>query len=118
MATRIDARAMPGAWGEFLRLRGALHGSADRLSEAYHDIAQSASVFELIGEGYQGALSHLALGRLASRVGARSQAEHQFALAASMFESLGAARDLVETQKAAAQLPATDASDPLSSIDA
>ncbi len=45
---------MPGAWGEFLRLRGALHGSADRLSEAYHDIAQSASVFELIGEGYQG----------------------------------------------------------------
>ncbi len=117
MATRIDARAMPGAWGEFLRLRGALHGSADRLSEAYHDIAQSASVFELIGEEYQGALSHLALGRLASRVGARSQAEHQFALAASLFESLGAARDLVETKKAAAQLPATDVSDPLSYID-
>ena len=81
VASRIDARAMPGSWGEFLRLRGTLHGSADRLSEAYHDIAQSASVFELIGEGYQLALSHLALGRLASRVGARSQAEHQFALA-------------------------------------
>jgi DNA-binding NtrC family response regulator/tetratricopeptide (TPR) repeat protein len=118
MATRIDARAMPGSWGEFLRLRGALHGSAGRLSEAYHDIAQSASVFELIGEGYQGALSHLALGRLSSRVGARSQAEHQFALAASMFESLGAARDLVETQKAASQLPSVEATDPLSSIDA
>jgi DNA-binding NtrC family response regulator/tetratricopeptide (TPR) repeat protein len=117
MATRIDARAMPGAWGEFLRLRGALHGSADRLSEAYHDMAQSASVFELIGEGYQGALSHLALGRLASRVGARSQAEHQFALAASMFESLGAERDLVETQKAVSQLPSTEATDPLSAID-
>jgi DNA-binding NtrC family response regulator/tetratricopeptide (TPR) repeat protein len=118
MATRIDARAMPGAWGEFLRLRGALHGSADRLSEAYHDIAQSASVFELIGEGYQGALSHLALGRLSSRVGARSQAEHQFALAASMFESLGAARDLVEAQKAASQLPMIEVTNPLSSIDA
>jgi hydrogenase-4 transcriptional activator len=117
VATRIDARAMPGAWGEFLRLRGTLHGSADRLSEAYHDIAQSASVFELIGEGYQAALSHLALGRLASRVGARSQAEHQFALAASMFEALGAARDLVETQKAATRLPSVEATDPLSSID-
>ena len=118
VSARIDARAMPGAWGEYLRLRGTLHGSADRLSEAYHDIAQSTSVFELIGEGYEAALSHLALGRLASRVGARSQAEHQFALAASMFESLGAARDLVETQKAASQLPAVEAADSLSSIDA
>jgi hydrogenase-4 transcriptional activator len=118
VATRIDARAMPAAWGEFLRLRGALHAAADRLSEAYHDIAQSASVFELIGEGYQRGLSHFALGRLASRVGVRSQAEHQFALAASMFDSLGAARDLVETQKAASQLPTAAATDPLPSIDA
>ena len=35
-----------------------------------------------------------------------------------MFESLGAARDLVETQKAASQLPTVEATDPLSSIDA
>ena len=109
IAARIDARAMPGAWGEFLRLRGMLHGSAGHLSEAYHNIAQSASVFELIGEGYQGALSHLALGRLAGRVGARPQAENQFKLAASMFESLGAARDLLETQSAASALPPTSA---------
>ena len=115
---RIDARVMPGAWGEFLRLRGALHGSADRFSEAYHDIAQSVSVFELIGEGYQSGLSHLALGRLASRVGARSQAEHQFALAAALFESLGAARDLLDTQTAVSQLPSAEAADPLASIDA
>jgi hypothetical protein len=117
VAPHIDARATPGAWGEFLRVRGALHGAADRLAEAFHDIAQSASVFELIGEGYQSALSHLALGRLASRVGARSQAEHQFALAASMFESLGAVRDLRETQKAASQLPSAEATDRLASID-
>ena len=106
IAARIDARAMPGAWGQFLRLRGALHASAGRLSEAYHDIAQSASVFELIGEGYQSARSHLALGRLASRAGARAQGEHQFKLAASIFESLGAARDLIETRQAAADAPA------------
>jgi DNA-binding NtrC family response regulator/tetratricopeptide (TPR) repeat protein len=108
VGARIDARAMPGAWGEFLRLRGTLHAAAGRLSEAYHDIAQSVSVFELVDEGYQGALSHLALGQLASRIGARSQAEHQFKRAASLFESFGAARDLLETQSAASQLPAAD----------
>jgi DNA-binding NtrC family response regulator/tetratricopeptide (TPR) repeat protein len=105
---RIDARAMPGAWGEFLRLRGALNAASGRLSEAHHDIAQSASVFELVGEGYQGALSHLALGRLAARVGQRSQAEQQFNRAAALFESLGAARDLAETRAAAAGLPPAD----------
>ncbi len=108
VGARVDARAMPGAWGEFLRLRGTLHAAAGRLPEAYHDIAQSASVFELVSEGYQGALSHLALGRLASRIGARSQAEHQFKRAASLFESLGAVRDLSETRSAAARLPAAD----------
>jgi hydrogenase-4 transcriptional activator len=109
VAARIDARAMPGAWGEFLRLRGGVHASAGRMSEAFHDIAQSASVFELVGEGYESALSHLALGRLSSRAGARSQAEHQFKLAASMFEALGAARDLLETRTAAADTAAIDA---------
>ena len=119
LAGRIDARAMPGAWGEFLRLRGAVHAAAGRLSEAYHDIAQSASVFDLVGDGYQGALSHLALGRLASRAGARSQAEHQFARAAAVFESLGAARDLAETQIAASMLPLIDSTDPVvGSLDA
>ena len=108
VAERIDARAMPGAWGEFLRIRGALNDSAGRMSEAYHDIAQSASVFELVGEGYQSALSHLALGRLSSRAGAQSQAEHQFKRAASMFEALGAARDLLETRDAASGVPAID----------
>src|SRR6202011_2043678 len=90
--------------------RGALHASAGRLSEAYHDIAQSASVFELVGERYQSALSHLALGRLSSRAGAQSQAEHQFKRAASMFEALGAARDLVETHDAASSVPAAGTS--------
>ena len=113
VALRIDARAMRGPWGEYLRLRGALHGSAGRLSEAYHDIAQSASVFELIGDGYQEALSHLALGQLATRVGARSQADHQFKRAASVFESLGAARDLDQTLSAARNLPPAELADPV-----
>ena len=107
---RIDARAMPGAWGEFLRIRGAVNSAAGRLSDAYHDIAQSASVFELVGDGYQSALSHLALGQLAGRAGAPAQAEHQFKRAATIFESLGAARDLAETRTAAASIPASHTS--------
>ncbi len=105
IGSRIDARVIPGAWGEYLRLRGSIHAASGHWSEAYHDMAQSASVFEVIGEGYQSALSHLALGKLAGRAGARSQSDHQFRLAATMFESLGAARDLLETQKAAATRP-------------
>jgi DNA-binding NtrC family response regulator/tetratricopeptide (TPR) repeat protein len=108
VAARIDARAMPGAWGEFLRIRGALHESSGRLSEAYHDIAQSATVFDLVGDGYQKALSHLALGRLSTRAGSTSLAEQQFQCAASIFESLGAARDLAATREAAAELRALE----------
>jgi hydrogenase-4 transcriptional activator len=108
VAGRIDARAMPSSWGEYLRIRGALHESQGRMPEAYHDIAQSVTVFDLVGDGYQSALSHLALGRLSSRTGAQSQAEHQFKRAAAMFEALGAARDLSETRSAAASIPAAE----------
>ena len=38
---------------------------------AHHDFAQSANVFELLGERYQAALSQLALGRLAAAAGSR-----------------------------------------------
>jgi hydrogenase-4 transcriptional activator len=92
--SRLDPRSTPGAWGEFLRLRGDLRSRQSRTSEAYHDIAQSSSVFELVGERYQAAVSQLALGRLASRAGARSTADRHFQQAASVFQSLGALRDL------------------------
>ena len=101
---RLDPRAMPGAWGECLRLRGELQARAGRVTQAYHDLAQSASVFDLLGERYQGALSHLALGRLAGRAGARSQAEQQLQRAASAFDALGAARDLEETRQAVSSI--------------
>ena len=71
-----------------------------RTTEAYHDIAQSSSVFELVGERYQAAVSQLALGRLASRAGARSTADRHFQQAAQVFESLGASRDLEEVRGA------------------
>ena len=40
---RLDPRTTPGAWGEFLRLRGDLRVRQTRETEAYHDIAQSSS---------------------------------------------------------------------------
>ena len=46
------------------RIRGTVHERTNRPAAAHHDFAQSASVFDLLGERYQSALSHLALGRL------------------------------------------------------
>jgi DNA-binding NtrC family response regulator/tetratricopeptide (TPR) repeat protein len=97
---RLDPRSTPGAWGEFLRLRGELRARQSRTTEAYHDIAQSSSVFELVGERYQAAVSQLALGRLASRAGARSTADRHFQQAAQVFQTLGAQRDLDEARTA------------------
>ena len=97
---RLDPRTNPGNWGEYLRLRGAMHDRAGRPTEAYHDFAQSANMFELLGERYQAALSHLALGRLAARAGARSTAERYLDQACAVFRSLGAQRDLDEAEAA------------------
>ena len=59
----------PANWGEFLRIRGLVHEQAGPAAAAHHDFAQSANVFELLGERYQAALSQLALGRLAAAAG-------------------------------------------------
>jgi DNA-binding NtrC family response regulator/tetratricopeptide (TPR) repeat protein len=106
---RLDPRTTPGAWGEFLRLRGDLRARQTRTTEAYHDIAQSSSVFELVGERYQAAVSQLALARLAARAGAKSTADRHYEYAAEVFKALGATRDLEQVQAAmaAAQSPGT-----------
>jgi DNA-binding NtrC family response regulator/tetratricopeptide (TPR) repeat protein len=107
--SRLDPRTTPGAWGEFLRLRGDLRATQNRTTEAYHDIAQSSSVFELVGERYQAAVSQLALARLAAKAGAKSTADRHYQYAAQVFQALGATRDLeqVRAAMAAAQSPGT-----------
>jgi hydrogenase-4 transcriptional activator len=95
---RLDPRSTPGAWGEYLRLRGDLRARQDRTTEAYHDIAQSASVFELVGERYQAAVSQMALARLAVNAGAKSEAQRHYLFAADVFRSLGATRDLEQAR--------------------
>jgi len=103
---RIDARVTPGAWGEFLRVRGEWHAQMAHASEAYHDLAQSSSVFELLGERYEAARSHLVLGRMAARAGARSIAQRYLDQAAATFDALGASRDLEDIARARALLSA------------
>jgi hydrogenase-4 transcriptional activator len=111
IAARVDARMTPGAWGEFLRGRGEWHAQTMRASEAYHDLAQSSTVFELLGERYEAARSHLALGRLAARAGARSLAEGYLGQADETFAALGAQpdRDEVARARALLALPGTGA---------
>ena len=100
ITAHVDPRATPAAWGELLRLRGAVAAAMGRSTEAYHDLAQSANVFDLLGERYQAALSQLALGRLAARAGARSLAVRTLDQAAAVFHELEARRDAREVEAA------------------
>jgi DNA-binding NtrC family response regulator/tetratricopeptide (TPR) repeat protein len=101
---RLDPRGTPGTWGEFLRIRGLINEQTSRQSAAYHDFAQSANVFDLLGERYQAALSHLSMGRLSAEAGATRAAERYLDLAEAVFTSLGAQRDLDEAAAARAVL--------------
>ncbi len=99
-ADGLDPRGAPAAWGEYLRLRGAVRARSGAPADAYHDLAQSTTLLDLLGERYQAALSHLALGRLVAETGARSVAERHLDKALAVFQQLGAARDLVDTSAA------------------
>src|SRR5687767_6497801 len=109
---RLDPRGTPGTWGEFLRIRGLIHEQTSRPSAAYHDFAQSANVFDLLGERYQAALSHLSMGRLSAEAGSMGAAERYLNLAESVFKSLGAQRDLDEAAAARELLSRGVAADP------
>ena len=104
---RLDPRGAPANWGEFLRIRGLVHEQSPRPSAAHHDFAQSANIFDLLGERYQAALSHLSLGRLSAEAGSPSAAERYLDLAESVFKTLGAQRDLTEVNAVRSAADAT-----------
>jgi len=105
VSSLIPAAGMSSTWGEFLRLRGRLHAQAGRATEAYHDLGQSVSVFDLLGERYQAGLSHLELGKLAAAAGARSRASRYLLDALAIFEALDARPDLDEARAAIEAMP-------------
>jgi hydrogenase-4 transcriptional activator len=100
VADDLDPKTAPAAWGEYLRLRGALDAKNGSPADAYHAIAQSSTLLDLLGERYQAGLSHLALGRLIAQRGERSIAERHLAEARGIFQQLGAERDEADTQDA------------------
>ncbi len=115
----LAPRSEPGLWAEYLRLRGALREKRGAAAEAYHDFAQSASLMDLLGERYHTALSHLAIGRLVARTGARRVAERHLDQAWAIFSKLGAERDLADTRDARELLTAVGTGeDVISSLDA
>ena len=107
--SRFDPRTSPANWGEFLRVRGALHSRTGQRALAYHDFAQSVNIFDLLGERYQTALAHLAVARLAAETDARSAAERSLELATPVFQMLGARRDLGDVATVRATLDAVPA---------
>ena len=106
VVARLDPRTTPGAWAELLRVRAELHAQTAQPGDAYHELAQSISTFELLGERYEAARSQLVLGRLAARAGARSIADRHLTQAAATFDALGAASDLAAAERARALLSA------------
>ncbi len=112
-AEDLDPKSAPAAWGEYLRLRGSLHEALGSAVEAYHDFSQSATLLDLLGERYQAGLTHLALGRLVARAGARSIAERHLKQALDIFERLGAQRDLAETRAARELLTSVGSGEPV-----
>ena len=101
----LPAAGMSSVWGEFLRLRGRVRSRAGRTTDAFHDLGQSVSVFDLLGEKYQAGLSYLELGKLAGTAGARSRATRYLTDAVAIFESLDAQPDLADTRAAIAGMP-------------
>ena len=74
VADDLDPKTAPAAWGEYLRLRGALDAKNGSPADAYHAIAQSSTLLDLLGERYQAGLrppgarsAHRAAGRAVER---------------------------------------------------
>ena len=116
--SRLDPKTTPANWGEFLRIRGLIREQAGRPQLAHHDFAQSANIFELLGERYQAALSQLALGRIAAAGGSRSAAERNLDSATTVFKMLGAERDLDEAGAARDLLSRMSSPQPIFAPDA
>jgi hypothetical protein len=102
LKSRLDPRTTPGAWGEFLRLRGDLRARQTRTTEAYHDIAQSSSVFELVGERYQAASASWRWHAWPRRPAPSRRPIATTNTRQQVFQALGATRDLEQVQAAMA----------------
>jgi hydrogenase-4 transcriptional activator len=109
---RLEPRDSTVGWAEFLRVRGHVNARSGRPRTAHHDLAQSARVFDLLGERYQAAVTKLDVARLAAETGARRTARQYLDVAVPVFETLGAHRDLDDVRAVRALLDAPAAAAP------
>jgi transcriptional regulator with PAS, ATPase and Fis domain/Tfp pilus assembly protein PilF len=92
--------------GDTQRLLGLLAMAQADTARAAHHFGRSASIFEMLGDRYRGALAHYLLGR--AYAGAQPErAEEHFSLAVQQFQELGARLDLTRAKEAQAALDRT-----------
>jgi hypothetical protein len=106
---RLDRCVISGTWGEYFSATWAAAREAGRVSDGYHDVAQSVSVFELLGERYQAGsviwswdVCRPGLARLPGRSAPSTMLRRCSGRS-------GAAPDLADARAGLAQLPAVQA---------
>jgi hydrogenase-4 transcriptional activator len=113
---RLEPQDSTVTWAEFLRVRGLVAAGSGRARAAHHDFAQSARVFDLLGERYQSAVSKLAVARVAATTGARHTARHYLDQCVPVFTTLGATRDLQAADAIRSLLETPEQSPPLTRV--
>ncbi|MBI4476648.1 MAG: tetratricopeptide repeat protein, partial [Acidobacteria bacterium] len=99
---QLDANPSVPAYGAYLRLRGQLRARLGRIVEAYHDLDQSISLFDLIHHPYEAGLSERALGEVLLAAGEHSEASRHLQAGGAIFARLGAHTLVRELEQAAA----------------
>ncbi|MGB7925616.1 MAG: sigma 54-interacting transcriptional regulator [Pyrinomonadaceae bacterium] len=101
-----DSSADLAVAGETQRLQGMLAMAQHDMARSAHHFGRSASIFEMLGDRYRGALAHYWLGR-AYAIAQPERAEEHLSLAVQQFQDLGASLDLTAARAALAALDRT-----------
>ena len=102
-----DSPADLAVAGETQRLLGLLAMAQHDMARAAHHFGRGASIFEMLGDRYRGALAHYWLGR-AYATAQPERAEEDLALAVQQFQELGASLDLTSAKDALTALDPHD----------
>jgi hydrogenase-4 transcriptional activator len=103
-----DSSADLAVAGETQRLLGLLAMAQQDMARAAHHFGRGASIFEMLGDRYRGALAHYWLGR-AYAAAQPDRAEEHLSLAVQQFQELGASLDLASAKEALTALDRTTA---------
>lgn len=94
----VDKTTLPEL-GTARRLRGELLRRARHFDEAKHNLQQSLSIFETLGDSYEIAVANQRLAGLCADTGEREEARRRLHVALDAFRSLGATPAVEESQR-------------------